>query len=429
MIPSHVVSRLTRATTPGLRLRAGHREPVRRREGGAVLVHVAVAMMGLLAFAALTIDLGMLWVARAQAQNAADAGALAGGVALAYVNPTDTDAARAAAVAIAQRHQVWGQTIAPASLQTAAGACPPGAPAIPGECVQVRVSRDTASGTPLPAFFSRLLGVNAANVHATASAKVMAGNATPCPRPLAMADRWNDRYDTTAPTDSAWLSDDTFDGFDANGTPTLPAGTADIYDPPTPGTPGTGVTLADLRGVRVVRTITDPSSGLNVPAGAMFGLDLERPGAEGEAQAVRYEMNIGSCRGLPLSIGETVPAFEPHRWFYTYRPLEALIAQDPAAVWDDGEQAVRNSAFNVSPRLITIAVFDPRVYSSQPHGPASTPSLVVRNLVGLFVERVDDLGFGIVITGVIVPTAGRFDPAAPTVADAAAFLRSVALVR
>src|SRR3712207_6859544 len=42
----------------------------RRRPGGgergAVLVHVAVAMTGLLAFSALSIDLGTMWVARAQ---------------------------------------------------------------------------------------------------------------------------------------------------------------------------------------------------------------------------------------------------------------------------------------------------------------------------------------------------------------------------
>ena len=48
----------------------------RERERGAVLVHVAVTLVGLVAFSALTIDYGVLWTSRRQAQNAADAGAL-----------------------------------------------------------------------------------------------------------------------------------------------------------------------------------------------------------------------------------------------------------------------------------------------------------------------------------------------------------------
>ena len=46
-----------------------------RDERGAVLVQTAVAAIGLLAVGSLTMDYGVLWVARGQAQNAADAGA------------------------------------------------------------------------------------------------------------------------------------------------------------------------------------------------------------------------------------------------------------------------------------------------------------------------------------------------------------------
>jgi len=424
MSPSPVVRRTSRPIAGEVCRRQGL-PTGRRGERGAVIVHVAVAMAGLLAFSALTIDLGSLWVARAQAQNAADAGALAGGVSLAFVNPTDTDAARAAATVIAQQHQVMGQTVAPASLETSAGTCPPGSPAVPGTCVQVRVSRRASSGTPLPVFFSRLFGVNATDVTASASAKVMSGNATPCPRPLAMPDRWTERF----PAASTWSPADMFDGYDANGDPSLPAGTGDLYAAPTTASPGSGFTVADMHGVRVTRTMANPSSGLNVTAGAMFALDLDRPGAEAELPPDRYETNIASCRGVPMSIGAPAAAFEPHRWFYTYRPLAALIAQDPGASWDGGAQAVRNSAFNISPRLITVALFDPLTYSSQPHGPGANVSIVVRNLVGFFVESVDDPGTGVEITGIIVPTVGRFDGSAPMVADAAGFLRTVALVR
>ena len=49
-----------------------------RREGGQTIVLVAVSMVGLLAMAALAIDLTTLYVAHGEIQRAADAAALAG---------------------------------------------------------------------------------------------------------------------------------------------------------------------------------------------------------------------------------------------------------------------------------------------------------------------------------------------------------------
>lgn len=420
MLPSPVVRRTTRPRTGR----------VRSRERGAVLVHVAVAMMGLLAFSALTIDLGALWVARAQAQNAADAGALAGGVSLAYVNPTDLDAAQAAATTIVQQHQVWGEPVAPASLQTSSGACPTGSPAVPGACLQVRVSRGTASGTPLPAFFSRLFGVNAADVTASASAKVMLGNATPCLRPLAIVDRWNDRYDT--PNDGAWTSDDYFDGFDPSGMPNLPPGVADLYTPPSASATGTGITIADLLGQQVTVLEFDPALALPLRGNSLLSIDMPRAGYEGgtsEEQVARYEANMRSCSGPPTSLGATASLFHSHRPRYTLDPLVDLIDSDPGATWDPGRNAVVGSAFAVTPRIITVAVVDPSVVSQQDLTGAFAVTSPIRNMVGLFVQSVADRSPSAEVTGVIVLAPGRFDPAAPTVPDAAAFLRTVALVR
>ncbi len=81
------------------------------RQRGAVLIHVAVAMLGLLAFSALVIDYGIFWAARRQAQNSADAGALAGAMGLAYDDPTDfsdTGPAKLAARAAALANLVFG---------------------------------------------------------------------------------------------------------------------------------------------------------------------------------------------------------------------------------------------------------------------------------------------------------------------------------
>ena len=53
-----------------------------RDDRGAIIIHVAFALLALLAFSAFVVDMGVMWVSRRQAQNAADAGALAGAVAL-----------------------------------------------------------------------------------------------------------------------------------------------------------------------------------------------------------------------------------------------------------------------------------------------------------------------------------------------------------
>src|SRR5438046_9635517 len=55
-----------------------------RGERGAILVQVAFSILALTGFTAFVVDYGVLWVARGQAQNAADAGALAGAIALAF---------------------------------------------------------------------------------------------------------------------------------------------------------------------------------------------------------------------------------------------------------------------------------------------------------------------------------------------------------
>ena len=51
--------------------------PARRRERGVTMVLVVLAMVGIIAMAALSIDVVTLFLAREEAQRAADAGALA----------------------------------------------------------------------------------------------------------------------------------------------------------------------------------------------------------------------------------------------------------------------------------------------------------------------------------------------------------------
>ncbi len=415
MIPSHVVSRLAAAATNGVSLRA--RRPRRGRERGAVLVHVAVAMMGLLAFSALSIDLGTLWVARGQAQNAVDAAALAGIVSLA-ANPEDRPVAEAAALTVAQQHTIWGETIAPATL-TFTSTCPLGAPATSGECLNVVVERGNGIGSPLPVFFARVFGAAPTRVRASASAKVMTGNASNCVRPLGITDSWRETY----PTSSPWTPDDQFERYADAGT--IPPGVADTYEPPTDSSPGTGFTVAAMNGQRV--TLRRPANlhGGVLAADNYVQLELPRAdGATGDEEAL-YRANLATCSGLPVSIGEPLTAFDNHSEA-TNEPLQGLIDLDPGATWDSTTRTVRSGLGpGVGPRVIVIAVIDPDDYARQPR-PSIRIDVRIRNLVGFFVESVVGEGE---ITGRIMIVPGMYDAGAPLITSDAAFLRNVALVR
>src|SRR5580765_8397486 len=80
---------------------------------GAILVHVAIALLALVAFTTFVADYGVLWAARRQAQNAADAGAIARAIGLAFdtfADLTDTGPAKESAFLATQRNLVWGQS-------------------------------------------------------------------------------------------------------------------------------------------------------------------------------------------------------------------------------------------------------------------------------------------------------------------------------
>ena len=170
-----------------------------RNERGAILIQVAVAMIGLLAFSTLVIDYGIMWMSRRQAQNSADAGALAGAIALAFDDPTDfsdTGAAKQSAHSAVLVNKVFG--VAPdnnvSTDITFYGR--PGRPCPDGDtgatCVRVDVHRTAARGNPLPTFFARLMSIMSQDISATATAKVTSGTSVTCMRPFAVLDKWDE---------------------------------------------------------------------------------------------------------------------------------------------------------------------------------------------------------------------------------------------
>src|SRR5262245_12496065 len=215
------------------------RSQQRDNDRGAILVHVALSLLAMMAFVAFTLDYGVMWASRGQAQNAADAGALAGAVALAFDDPSDltsSGAAKLNAFEATQRNGVWA-SVPTVDIDTdiTFPTCP--ADVGGGTCVRVDVHRSQATGNPLPMFFGQMFGRTTQDIQASATAQVGGGNAARCMLPFMLSDRWADVYDdhvdtSTYPNDGdadpivAWSNNDHYQ-----------EGNGDYYNPPYPSEP------------------------------------------------------------------------------------------------------------------------------------------------------------------------------------------------
>src|SRR5881275_2969464 len=75
-------------------------------ERGAITIHVAIVLIAMLTFVSFVADYGLMWVSRRQAQNAADAAALAGAIALTYEG--GTAAAKRSAAQLMSENYIFG---------------------------------------------------------------------------------------------------------------------------------------------------------------------------------------------------------------------------------------------------------------------------------------------------------------------------------
>jgi hypothetical protein len=385
-------------------------------ERGAVLIQVTVAIVGLIAFTIFVIDYGVVWVGRAQAQNAADAAAMAGAVSLAYDTPAE-DAARARAIEIAALNPVWGEgpIVLPGDVQVPTN-CPDGTPT----CVKVDVYRDGSAGhsPDLPSFFGRLLNINSQRVRATATAQAGIANASECLKPWAIPDKWHEQYPDPAAVQIPWSDSYEFDAYDQHGNP-LVSPPADYYVPATrPG--ATGYTIENDYGTRLTLKAGNPASAI---APGWF-LPVCLPRADGcNCGGNCYRENIASCNAVRTGIDDYIPNEPGNMIGPTAQGVRDLIALDPNARWDGTGITGSQYTGTTSPRLVALPVFDVSVYAA---GRASgRQDIQIINILGFFIE---DL-VGNDVRGVITHYPGTFDPGAQTPNPNAAFQRVILLVQ
>jgi len=348
-----------------------------RSDRGAILVYVAVAIAVLMAFSAFVVDYGVFWVARAQAQSAADAGALAGAVARAYDEPAaaspsviTVQGAQAAATA----NLIVGEVLPPSAIEVDGDpttACPDWAKGQGGPCVKVSVYRDRAHGNALGTYFGPLFGSQWLEVRATSTAQVRAANTSDCLKPFMMPDR-------------------TLGGV------FVPAGQAGA----------TAFTTADI------------GSPVVLDAATLVEINIGQSG---------FDTAVSRCDddgGQLFTIGQyasTFPGGVPVALFA--QGFQNLIDSDPGADWDSSNIAVRGSCAPAcgpqSPRIVTIPLFDPTGVVVPP-----PPQLLMENFLSVFVTNVA----GTTVNGYIVPSRGRLaSGAAPP--PGASFLNVIAAIR
>jgi Flp pilus assembly protein TadG len=370
-----------------------------RDEAGMSLVFVGMGMMAFLSASMLAIDVGMLMTARNQAQNSADAGALAGATALLYDDYSDHSASGPAvtsAITAGLSNQVMGSDVALTANDVEFLPDPTGEV----NRVRVTVSRRASRGNPLSTLIARYFGKPTADIGATATGEASPANAMTCVKPFTIPDRWKE-----VGADAPWDGDSVYDAFDNKGNP-LPAAEADVYIPAfdenrKPNPDYTGYNNAKNRGLRLVLRA---GTGNNINTSFYFSLSMTD-----DMGGDDYRWNIANCNHSIYGWGSDLVQEPGAMEGPTVQGAEELVAKDPGAQWNDSTKTVVGSAFGThSPRVFPIPLYDPQYYDDGKRN-GRNASLRTANWIGFFIEEV----VGNQIYGRIIPIAGILDKNGP----------------
>ena len=372
-----------------------------RDEAGMSYVFVGLGMMAFMSASVLAIDLGMLMTARNQAQNSADAAALAGATALLHDNFDDRSASGPAvtsAINAAKANKVMAADVDVKLTDVEFPLDELGEPTR----VKVTVYRTAERGNPVGTLVAKILNIDSADISATATAEVSPANAMTCVKPFTIPDKWREMQ--TPP----WDGDDTYEAFDNKSQPlkqcSVPGpGCADVYIPATNKKEYTGYNQESERGQRLV---IRASTGNNITVSFYYSLALGKPVVTGGAA---YDWNIANCNKTIYYHNDPLTQEPGAMAGPTIQGAEALIAKDPGAYWDKDSRKVRGSSYGgQSPRVFPIPLYDPVVYDSGKRN-GRTADLVTANWIGFFLEEI--VGNG--IWGRIIPISGIRDKSGP----------------
>lgn len=364
---------------------------------GAVLIQTAIAMIALMGFSAFAVDHGVLWSARRQAQNAADAGAMAGAISMGFVDMDDQARARQSALDAAALNLIWGEPpdVTPADV-TFPNPCPSGPFPEGGNCIRVDVFRNQRpGGNPLPTFFGNLVGVTEQGVRATATARVLFGGSTNCLLPFAIPDKWLELW----PAPEPWSDDAMFDI--ETGNPPTPIANPDVYIPPMGNDPGTGFTRESLDandggdfGLQMTLRFNDPHITRDRAAAGWY-----RPVRlnEGDQGLPDFLAAILGCSPAVVGSGDSLTSengqMSARRIIDT---INEVVDRDPGATWNTSLNGGRGGieggcmaegTCSLSPRVRPVPVYDPLDWAQRSGEGAGQTPLQITKVIGFFIER------------------------------------------
>ena len=376
---------------------------LQRDERGMSLVFVAVGFMAMLSATTLAIDVGMFMNSRSQAQNAADAGAHAGAVALVFNSFTDrtsTGPAVTSAISAALANQVGGQAVSVLPEDVTFPNDPTGQPTR----VAVHVFRTAARTNPVPTLMGTFFGVQQVDIDAIATAEASAANAMTCVKPFMIPDRWQEKNKPPNTT------------FDKYSNKAVLRTDADVYrNADYPIDQYTGYTTGKDVGTQLTLRA---GTGDNINPSFYFSWKMP-----GDVGGDFYRDNIANCNQSVIIRGKKIIQEPGDKSGPTIQGIQALIDKDPLAHWDTGCKCVKGSAFAVSPRVFPIPLYDPDAYAE---GKANgrVAEFKIANFLGLFAEP----PVGNSIPGRITQIVGLVDKDAGP-APVNSFARAIRLVQ
>jgi hypothetical protein len=406
-------------------------------ERGISLVFVAAFVTAALALSAVAIDLGMLYSVRAELQRAADAAALAGAKQFerTFDSTLMVGPAHDTAVVYAFANQVQRQAVSGADtiriISTAAD-----------RSVSVSLQR-----TGIRNWFAAAVGYQTTDIRVFAKARLAPGGKVQCVKPIAVPDLWsepapaqggdslgssgvyghNHIWDLPPPPPS---------GGNGNQTPTYnPVPNAHFMEewrwtgaagqsyvaPGSASSTGWGSTVrngvagyyADQPasnndiGRRMVLMIMD-ANGVDIQPSSFFQAWLF-PGQAGKNDLAN-DIRGSTCGFDGTKIGSTQGLYDQSNGLGTGqigRAWDDLYSQDPNAVWnnavtDGGANQITGSNkcpstgscsrddWVNSPRVITVAMYNPVVYATSP----SNNGMKFNNFARVFLEQPFKIGSG-----------------------------------
>ena len=375
-----------------------------RGQRGATMALMAVLLFGMLAMAALAIDMSMLYDARGEAQRAADATALAG--ASAFLEPVPVDQqvpmARERALKYAQLNRIRADSLDTLNVQVTIVQVPT---APTGRVTTIETNEVTLNIIPdsqkvrawvqragIGTYFAHTIGVPWGNVKAMATAWASSAGTGKCLKPLAIPDIFNETSNDCGnrPQDcnanKLW---DTGEGWDFN------TDEGDTYVPFNPDAPDPSQTgygsewRNDVDGILgdQGRTITIKAQrpGEAITSGFFY------PWRIGESSGANdYRDNILGCNPTEVSVGDSVDIEPGNMVGPTRQAFNDLINLDPSAVYNPQTGGIDNSVYGDhwrdSPRVVPLGLFDPNLIEGINGG--SSP-IVFNNFALFFVEGFD----------------------------------------